>query len=351
MKLELSRVTVATPGAGHARRDWPERRSLLVRLERAQYRGVGEASPLPGYSPDTLPDVEAALSALSPSALERALSQEVAEEALDAISQLLPASLPAGRFALETAALDLLGHERGLPAPELLGAAPRAERSLALLLGKAADAALFERATAALRAGYTCLKLKLGAEGSLQRELAHVIELRRRIGPAVALRLDANGALTRAQLERACAALSGARVELFEEPGELPAALGSVPLALDESLQALEPTAVAARARATGASFVVLKPTALGGLRHCQRVAARAREVHAATIVSHCFDGPWAMRAAAALALALPAGPAQGLAPHAALASFPGVEAEPCVRGGALRGWSQPGLGISGGFD
>ena len=62
MKLERRRVSVRTPRAQDARRTWPTRDSLLVRLtDTAGYEGVGEASPLPGYSQDLLEDVEPAL--------------------------------------------------------------------------------------------------------------------------------------------------------------------------------------------------------------------------------------------------------------------------------------------------
>ena len=67
MKLELRRVTVRSPRAQDARRSWPERESLLLRLsDEGGQRGLGEATPLPGYSPDRLDQVEAAPAAVRP---------------------------------------------------------------------------------------------------------------------------------------------------------------------------------------------------------------------------------------------------------------------------------------------
>ena len=178
-----------------------------------------------------------------------------------------------------------------------------------------------------------------------------MLELRRRVGAAVALRLDANGSLTSADLERAWPRLEAAGIELFEEPGDVPANLRErLPVAVDESLQGLDMTEAEAHLRASRARAAVLKPTALGGIEHCFQLAERARDAGADVVVSHCFDGPFAWRAAAALALAMPGAAAHGLAPHAGLASW-AVTGQACVHDGALLAWSAPGLGLSGGFD
>ena len=82
---------------------------------------------------------------------------------------------------------------------------------------------------------------------------------------------------------------------------------------------------------------------ALGGLQHCFRLAQLARARNVSVVISHCFDGPFAWRAAAALCLALPPGRAQGLAPHAGIAAWQAVA--PPVRQGMLQAWDEPGLG------
>lgn len=345
MKVELRRVTVQTPRAQDARRRWPERESLLLRLTDARGRhGIGEASPLPGYSPDTLGDVEAALRKLAPSDVLAALERAPARAALGAVAGLAPRSLPSARMALETAALDLLGQQQGLPAPVLLGAIPTVKRPLAALLGPASSPTLVQDAVHAVHAGFRYLKLKLGAPGQLERELegAHAVHMT--LGAQASMRLDANGALTAAELERAWPTLSPLNIELFEEPGPVPPQLlGTLPLGLDESLQGLDESQALALVRERQARFLVLKPMTLGGLTHCWLLADRARELGADAVISHSFDGPFAWRAAAALALALPGELAQGLAPHAGLEAWP-TRALP-VSGGLLASWQEPGLG------
>jgi o-succinylbenzoate synthase len=344
VKLELRRVTVRTPGAQDARRSWPERESLLLRLTDAEGRqGVGEASPLPRYSHDTLDDVEAALRELVPSALSVALERVPTRAALSALSALVSPRLPSARMALETAGLDLLGQQQGVSAPLLLGAVPASKRALATLLGPASAPTLVQDAIQAVQNGFRHLKLKLGAPGLLEHELAGALAVHQTLGAQASLRLDANGALSAAELAHAWPSLAPLGIELFEEPGAVPEQLqGTLPLALDESLQGLDEAQVAALVSARQARFLVLKPMALGGLTHCWRLAELARELGAEAVLSHCFDGPLAWRAAAALALALPGETAHGLAPHAGLAAWP---ARPLpVSGGLLASWQEPGL-------
>jgi o-succinylbenzoate synthase len=345
MKLERRRVSVRTPRAQDARRRWPERDSLLVRLsDQAGHHGIGEASPLPGYSPDRLEDVEAALAAVALSDVEAALAQPTPRAALAAVASLLPSHLPSARMALETAALDLLGQRQQLSAALLLGATPDAQRALSQLLGPASSATLLPDAERELQAGFTHFKLKLGGPGQLERELTGVQALRERHGRQIALRLDANGTLSASEITQAWQSLSGLNIELFEEPGSVPESLlGALPLGLDESLQGLDESAVAALVRQRQARYVVLKPMALGGLSHCWRLAEQAGALGAQAVLSHCFDGPFAWRATAALALALPAGPAHGLAPHAGLEAW-SLAASP-VAHGYLRSWAETGLG------
>src|SRR5439155_7333732 len=98
------------------------RRGLLLRLvDGAGCVGQGEASPLPGYSPDSLGGCRAALLRVAawprpPLDAERPLEPQLRAR-LDAIDP----ALPAARFALETALLDLAAQARGAPLWALIG--------------------------------------------------------------------------------------------------------------------------------------------------------------------------------------------------------------------------------------
>jgi o-succinylbenzoate synthase len=332
-----------TDGAKSAQLAWPVRSGLLVELSAGSHRGLGEAAPLPGFSCDTLAGAATALGSLDVSKLERAVGIDDTGEALRSVGELLPRGEPAARMALETAALDLRGHQCRVSAAMLLGAAANEERALAWLLDASGTRTL-EAAQYARRLGYGHFKIKLGSAGHFEPELAAVRELRRTLGAAPRLRLDANRGWSEAQASAACALLEPLDIEFIEEPcPSLSRRLAlRIPLALDESLQGLAPRDLAALASTSGAAVVVLKPMLLGGLSRCLELGRRARALDLGVVVSHSFDGPVALAAAAALALALPSRLAQGLAPHAGLTAWPRV-APPM--GAKLQVWSSPGLG------
>jgi len=345
MKLSLRRVSGTTPRVRSAQRAWPSRSGLLLELRLGSLRGFGEASPLPGFSPDTLEVAEAALRALDLAAVERALSLEDTENSLDAVACLLPTGQPAARMALETAVLDLRGHQRDRSAPALLGAKPHAERKLAWLVGLP-DAGALDVIQGAERAGYGHFKIKLGRPDNFQTELADLHTLRLALGAAPKLRLDVNRAWSEAEAAAACRMLETLDIEFLEEP--CAALLGPldtrIPIALDESLQGVGPDELEALARQSGASVVVLKPMILGGLSRCLKLGRRANALNLGVVISHSFDGPVALLATAALALALPTRTAQGLAPHAGLIAWPQHPLP--ISHGLLHAWSNPGLGI-----
>jgi o-succinylbenzoate synthase len=354
VKLALRRVGGPTAGAGNAHRIWPERCGILLELRLGSARGLGEASPLPGYSHDSLPDVEAALARLDLAALDRAVHRPELRAALAASAALLPRALPAARMALETAVLDLRGQQQQRSAPLLLGAVDGAERALACLVGVHGSRAL-NAAHRGVQAGYRCFKVKLGGSAALSADIAGLAALRRALGSAVRLRLDANRGWSDAEAKTACRELEPLEVEFLEEPssswtspraGRDPGGFSTrIPFALDESLRGvaaddLEPLVRRARAR-----VLILKPMLLGGLTHCLELGRRAAALEIDVVVSHCFDGPVALAAAGALALALPTRLAQGLAPHAGLEAWPTVPLP--IENATLRAWSSPGLGLA----
>jgi o-succinylbenzoate synthase len=294
----------------NSKHEWVERSGLLVRLESLGVEGVGEASPLPGYSTESLEqaetDVMRALPALGPMPRDGS-----ALDALRAAMSDVRELVPSARFALETALLDLRARANGAPLwRELLGVDAPTPRPIpigTLLVGADADAVVAD-ARAALARGVTCGKLKVGRD--LDAELAIVAALRRELGDSFAIRLDANGAWSAAEARCALAAFAPFRPELVEEPVADAAwaslERGAVPLAMDETLghpgglERLDDTLC----RDVCAAVVVKLPT-VGGFLAASSLVARARAARASVLVTHMFDGPVATAAAAQFVLSL----------------------------------------------
>ena len=225
--------------------------------------------------------------------------------------------------------MTLLACRRAVPLATLLrGEAPPAAVPVAALLGGESPEELLASGRAALARGFTTLKIKIGRPDGAAWELAALQALRRQLGPAVALRLDANGAWSLAQATARLAPLVELLPELVEEPladaRELPRLRTPLPIALDESLQHLDPEAEVGPLLAAGAAQALcLKPMALGGPLRCLQLARLAATHGAPALCTHLFDGTVALAAAAALALALPRPLACGLDAHPGRAHGP----------------------------
>jgi o-succinylbenzoate synthase len=342
--VTLTPFRVDIPRVESARAAWTERRGVLVRASGGGAVGVGEASPLPGYSPDDVDGCERALAAAAPALAGAELA--AGPGLLAAIAgrvAAVPAAAPAARFALETALLDLAGQVLGQPVSRLLADAPAGRVPVCALAASPAEA------VAAVGAGATAVKVKIGRAGAFARERALLARIRDAIGPEARLRVDVNGGWTASEATAHLEALAPLDLELAEEPvsGEFLASLGTapVPLAVDESLA--RTSDADALLALPGVRAAVLKPMILGGALACRTLAARARSRGAAPVVSHLFDGPVAHAACAALALALAPGPAAGLAPHPALSAWPGARA-PQVSMAGITTAAAPGLGLAG---
>lgn len=306
--------------------------------------GVGEASPLPGYSPDSIDEVV--------EELHRLAGGPVIADPLGSpwsvVSEVFsthPVQCPSSRFAIETALLDWLGHVHEQPLHRVLaGDAERRPIPIADLV-LASNAAEWPTVVDRLVSdGATHVKFKIASD--LEREIAALTEIRR-AHPHVHLRLDGNRRVPLEQLRRHGAALEALELELFEEPVS-PDAWESaltlrLPFALDETLRDRE---LSERLLQTGRiSAVVLKPMVLGGFCASFDAAERAAACGAGHVVSHTFDGPIARAATAELALALQSTRAAGLGWHPALALW-NPHAIAAIDGRMITPHGSPGLGL-----
>ncbi|WP_437737165.1 mandelate racemase/muconate lactonizing enzyme family protein [Sorangium sp. So ce1335] len=340
------------------------RRGLVLSLVDDEGRvGLGEATPLPGYSPESAEDDGRALAGL-PGTLGPIEPPDGASAARAAPGAAAPAihralaplssrlrGAPAARYALETALLDLIGQRHGVPVSACLGGhPPHAEIQVnGLLTTSVALPEMIERARALAARGVAAIKVKLRSRGEdgFARDLEALRALRRE-HPAVELRLDANAAWSLDEAPRRLGLLAPLRPRFVEQPvaPELLHHLGAceVPWAADESL-AVEgmPERLL---EAEGCAAFILKPAMLGLLRaHELGREAQARGLGA--VVTHLFDGPVALAAACELALSLPRPPlACGLDAHAGLEAWPAVRVPQLREGGRVAASELPGLGI-----
>lgn len=258
--------------------------------------GVGEAGIVPGLSVDDLPDLDARLQQLlaALNAAQLTLPDASGEPLGDVTMLLAPfrhllAPLPALHFGIETALLQLLhgGGDILFPTPFTAGATTLATHGL---IWMDTPSALLAQVQAKIDAGFTVIKMKVGA-APWQQEVALLTEIRSRF-PQIELRLDANCALDEATVLQHLEELAPLQIAFLEEPirfandargreraQELCAA-SPIPLALDETLLTVAATRDYAPLLDTvRPPHVILKPSLLGGLAQTLEIIAICDEL------------------------------------------------------------------------
>lgn len=345
LDLPFHRPFVTGLGALH------DRKVILLSLEEDGIRAFGESAPWRAFGTESL---DASLDALT------AWIARYQNSRVDARAGSVPdppdaRRTPCAAFAVESLLLDMMARLDGLPLHSWLADTPAVRDgtpfrlAVNAVLGHAPPAETADNAERAARAGYRCLKLKVGATGDEELDLHRIAATRAAVGPGMLLRLDANGAWTAAVARRmldACAAFDIDYVEQPLAPGDIDAWMAlkeasPVPLALDESLRTLDDAHRLLEMEA--ASVYVLKPMALGGIIRTRMFALEAAARGKRVVFTSFLDSAIGRATAAHLAASLPEHPG----PHGFGTGdlFAADTATDTVRDGFLH-LGGPGIGI-----
>lgn len=288
------------------------REGVLFRVLGDGVEGWGEASPLPGFSRESVEEAARQLSELAALMWGREVSAEgilpgggLAAE----LDELDPA--PSVRFALELAICNLGAARRKEPLPELLAPRPAAAVAVNGLLPGTTENVLAE-ARQMRDAGYEAVKLKVGG-GTVGEDLDLARAASEEIGGGIAFRLDANRAWSFEEASEFADGVAGIPLEYVEEPLSDPAGLPKLaadyglPVALDESLVGMQPGELASHRYVRA---VVLKPTLLGGISRTLRLTEEARNLGIVPVVSSAYETGVGTLALVALAAATGGAPA-----------------------------------------
>ena len=265
--------------AGTSRGTLTQKTSYIIRLydeENPASMGYGECGPLPGLSYDDRPDFADQLASYC---------QEFNEMDLELFSwnvgivlnQIISPQFPSILFGFETAMLDFLaGGRRVIRASEFT----TGQRALPIngLVWMGSPAFMQQQIDEKLQAGYTTLKLKIGAL-DFEQECDLLARIRERYtADQITLRVDANGAFGPTDAMTKLERLAAYHLHSIEQPiragqPDLMADLcqhSPLPIALDEELIGqMEYVHKFKLLKKIHPQFIVLKPTLLGGLRHC----------------------------------------------------------------------------------
>lgn len=277
-RVESFRIKVPSKGDYRmARGVHDAMRSVVVCLHTdAGIVGVGEAHQgVAGYSSETLGTMDAVVREVyGPLLVGRELA---GVEGLSAELGLARRGNLFARCAVETALFDALGRERGASIAAMLGGPVRARLELSGSIGIDEPPVMAEKAAALVAAGYRTVKVKVGTP-NITLDLACVRAVRKAVGDAVAIRLDANAGWTYTDALTFIRGLGDLGIEYVEQPVAAEhmdamvklTRLGIVPILADESVHTPED---AYRVIAAGAvDAVKIKISKVGGYISARKI-------------------------------------------------------------------------------
>jgi len=280
--------------------------------------GRGEIAPIPEFGSSTLAQAVAQLPAIAAQ-----LHAAQLDEALNRISTAREAGAIAASTAcgLEIALLDAFAISEGCSINELLMrsspslrfaecAFPRATIPVNAVIGAATVDAAVTAAREAVAAGFGCIKLKVGRD--TEETIERIAAIRKAIGPAIHLRLDANAGWNIEQARYILNRCAGYDIQYVEQPLKADDLTGMrklrqevpTPVAVDEALHDL---ASARRALAQEAADIfIIKPQLAGGLRTSRQMIREAMEQGVQCVVTSSIESGIGLVAALHLAAASP---------------------------------------------
>lgn len=314
---------IQTPTGRVERRD-----GVLVVVDDGETAGVGEASPLSGWT-ESLEECVAAL---------RSARDALAEGGIDPILTRL-ASTPAARHGLSLATADLRARREGRPLYRHLGGDNRVTSvPVNATVGRGDVGVTTAAAREAVSEGFRCVKVKLGGR-PIDEDVDRLGAVRDAVGPDVALRADANGAWSIEEARQAVDGLAAVGVEYVEQPvaaadldGLAELRGGPVAVAADESIARCGPRRVV---DAGAADVLVVKPMAAGGVERARETIDLAADAGLRSVVSTTVDAAIARAGAVHLAASLADPAPAGLATAGSLAEDLAPDPAPVVDGRA----------------
>ncbi len=265
--------------AGTSRGKLTQKESYFLRLvdsDQPHIVGYGECGPLRGLSLDDIPDFSDRLDEYC--AYFNQLDLQLFDWNVPIIlNQLISQQHPSILFGFETAMHDFLsGGNRLIRESEFA----HGRRAIPIngLIWMGNPGWMREQIDQKLAAGYTTLKLKIGAI-DFEQECALLAYIRSRYtAEQITLRVDANGAFSPDEALAKLHRLAQYQLHSIEQPiapgqHEVLTELcrqTPVPIALDEELIGhMEYVDKFRLLKKIQPQFVILKPTLLGGMRHC----------------------------------------------------------------------------------
>jgi len=219
------------------------RQGFILKISDNQYFGLGEASPLPGYSKETLEEVKKELLALPEIIKNFKINNNLLLLNGNFEKQLTKYKLkPSTRFAFESAVLNLIANRQNFNLSEILKKKQSSVRINALIRSNVHE--VEEEIKHLLDEKYSCFKLKINHNNSINKNKLKLLQ--ETIAPSNHIRLDFNQKLKIKDSLLFVNSIDNQQIEYIEEPVQNIQNLqkfnneSQVNFALDESLASMK---------------------------------------------------------------------------------------------------------------
>mgnify|MGYP000077569766 CR=1 FL=1 len=283
--------------------------TLIVKITASDGKvGYGEAAPTPVITGDTLPSIESAVNdVIGPKLIGKPLFES--EDIKVTIDQsMVHNSSP--KAALNIAVNDLLAQSYGVPLYQLLGGhSDHITTDYTVSVGTIED--MITQAQDLIAKGFTTLKIKVG-DDSEEADLDKIVAIRKAVGPAIQIRLDANQGW---HPKQAVAVINRMRelnlnVQLVEQPVKATdfdglayvTANTTTMIMADESIFSIEDAARMISMR--GCDIINLKLMKAGGIDNAVKINTLAEAAGIPCMVGSMIESSVSVTAAAHLAAA-----------------------------------------------
>lgn len=285
-------VPLVGPGFRNAYITKTTQKSALVRLTAEDGSiGLGNIDPSPGYSLET---IEQSLTAIRDRLAPLIQGRDAGNphRIVQAMDDALPGYLDA-KAAIEMACIDLLARRAGIPVHQYLGGAVVDTVRFNAWIGILPPDEAAAEARKWFDRGFRSAKIKVG--GGIKADRERVRAVREAVGPAMALRADANAGYSVEDAIELGRLLEPFHLQLLEQPvadydlagmAKVRQAIG-IPVMADESITDHE--SLIAVIRAEAADIVKLKVMKQGGFLKCRRMLETAAAAGMKVVIGHGF--------------------------------------------------------------
>ncbi len=269
--------------------------------------GLGEAAPLDGFCMESLVETQQTLDFWQTSLVGTEINS------LEDIEALLVdySHVPAAKHGMELALSNLWAEAQGKSLAQVLNSYSRNIITVNALIGGGSPEDAATRAQTLVKQGYTCIKVKVGADGAdLDRQ--RVAAVRAAIGKQIQIRLDANQAWSVDEAIARIKQFESLDIEYVEQPvaASDPAGMAKVrrsvgiAIAADESITNINALRQAIAYQA--ADIAIIKPMAMGGILTARKAAYIALDAGMDVVFTTTIDGAIARLGALHLAASIP---------------------------------------------